>query len=155
MCDYSLAQVKSRLAKEGEELFVNTFHTGSKGLAAVAEWEPVKLGWLKKFANKVWSGTVQEPAHNLTAVCVPHGAKLMLANIPLSTRQELDVNEVEVVTFHQNLESPGHRDMFKFANGRIQIVQLFHEGLRVTVLALELEEESEAVIEERRMSANV
>jgi hypothetical protein len=45
--------------------------------------------------------------------------------------------------------------MFKFANGRTQLLQLFHEGLRVTVLTLELEEESEAVIEERRTSANV
>ena len=34
MCDYSLHCIKTRLANEGEQLFIHKFHTGSKGLAS-------------------------------------------------------------------------------------------------------------------------
>ena len=37
MCDYSLHGVKNRLANEGDQLFIHMFHTGSKGLASVAD----------------------------------------------------------------------------------------------------------------------
>ena len=37
MCDYSLMAVPNRLAREGEELVVHRFPTGSLGLAAPAD----------------------------------------------------------------------------------------------------------------------
>lgn len=42
MCDYSLHDIKNRLANEGEELVVNKFHTGSKGLVSAADLEAVQ-----------------------------------------------------------------------------------------------------------------
>jgi hypothetical protein len=37
MCDYSLHGLKNRLANKGKQLFIHKFHTGSKGLASVAD----------------------------------------------------------------------------------------------------------------------
>lgn len=150
MCDYSLHSVKNRLAVEGESLFVHKFHTGSKGLASVEDFAAHRVHWIKRFLNRVFTAPywaeIRETDRKLTAVCIPPGARLRLSGIPLGTRQELGVSDVEDVVFYQNLDSPGYRDMFKFANGRTWLLQLFHEGLRVEVLSLELGEQAAAGI---------
>ena len=167
MCDYSLHGIKNRLAFDGEQLFVNTFHTSSKGLAAVADFNSLKTvrpapagtGFFGRIAHRVREAqrvVSGQESYYLPAICVPPGAKLMLSGIPLGARQELDVDEVEEVTFVQLTFEPfRYRDAFKFANGRTQLVQLFHEGLRVEVLSLELEEKAVEIPAEREVSANV
>ena len=83
MCDYSLAGIPNRLAKEGERLMVCRFSTGSIGLTSgdgsLWEW------WFK-----------QTPA-----VCVPPGARLLLRDIPRDLQCQFDVQATEEVTFVQ------------------------------------------------------
>jgi len=159
MCDYSLHGVKNRLATEGEQLFVNTFHTGSKGLASKADYEarrPVGIMRLLSFVGAV----VSKVSFDLPAVCVPPGARLRLSGIPKGSQQEFGVSAIEEVVFTQRSpESFGYRDEFRFSNGESALIQLFHEGLRVEVMSLELEEKAGAVAVpvnqvERGMRAN-
>jgi hypothetical protein len=119
MCDYSLAGVPNRLAKEGEGLMVCRFSTGSIGLTSgdgsLWEW------WFK-----------QTPA-----VCVPPGARLLLRDIPRDLQRQLDVQATEEVTFVQlSAEAYRHRDAVRFRNGRELLLQRLKYGQRVEVLSL-------------------
>jgi hypothetical protein len=156
MCDYSLHAIKNRLAVEGEQLFIHKFPTGSKGLASVADyWARSPRGVIRLLS---FLGVVGKVSLDLPACCIPPGAKLRLSGIPSGFRERYDVNEVEEVTFIQLTAKPfRYRDAFRFQNGEEILIQKFSEGLRVEVLALELEERAGAVAEkavERRMSAN-
>jgi hypothetical protein len=169
MCDYSLHAVKNRLAVEGEQLFVNKFHTGSKGLASVADFAavqtvrpaPAGTGVFGRLAHwiserrRVASG---EESYFLTAVCIPPGAKLYIEGIPKALQEQFDVGEAEEVTFAQVTAEPfRYRDAFRFENGEEVLIQKFPDGVRVEILSIELEEKAGAVIEEpaeRRTAAN-
>ena len=57
MCDYSLAEVRSRLAVEGEDLTVYRFPTGTLGFTSPVElaqrpelrgWRARVYGWMRK-----------------------------------------------------------------------------------------------------------
>ena len=76
MCDYSLAGLENRLAKEGEELIVHRFSTGSKGLASPE--------YLKSQSNgrksKMRGFFRQKALMRECAVCIPDGAKLQIKN---------------------------------------------------------------------------
>lgn len=155
MCDYSLMAVPNRLARQGEELAVHRFPTGSLGLASPADLkraaEPPmpaqKTVWcaLKEFFNPPKTEAV-------AAVCIPPGARLQLQDVPVRLQHELNVGAVEDVTFTQlSAAVNSYRDAVRFSNGREIRLQELREGQRVRVLDLSVAEELdlEALREER------
>ena len=135
MCDYSLAEIPSRLAIEGEQLVVHRFPTGSLGLASPCP------------SLSRWRAAKQTPA-----VCIPPGARLLLRDIPKDLLQQFGVRETEEVTFVQLSATPNQfRDAVRFQNGRTVRLQDLSKGMRVQVLKLSLPGDSsfEPVREER------
>ncbi len=144
MCDYSLHVYPNRLAVEGEELVVHRFGGASLGLASPADLRTVMARtecdtlWCK---IRQWFKAQWELQPNVPAVCVPPGARLILAGIPKGLRRELGVGEIAEVKFVQTgAEANTYRDAIRFENGRQVLLQELHEGQRVMVLTLEPEE---------------
>lgn len=155
MCDYSLMAVPNRLARQGEELTVHRFPTGSLGLASPVDLKRVaeppaparKTFWcaLKEFFNP-------PKTESVAAVCIPPGARLQLQDVPVRLQHELNVGAVEDVTFTQlSAAVNSYRDAVRFSNGREIRLQELREGQRVRVLDLSFAEELdlEALREER------
>lgn len=151
MCDYSLHSVRNRLAREGEELVVHRFMTGSLGMAPEAEVNPpmrpeeTRGLWaaLKSFFNP-------DPADQICAVCLPPGARLVLKDISETIQRNFDVSAEEEVVFTQLTASAfTYRDAVQFANGRQLRLQGLREGQRVIVLSLGGEDNSENRLEHR------
>jgi len=147
MCDYSLHAFPNRLAAKGEELIVHRFGGGSLGLASPADTCPVinaKKGnapfW--SWENiKTWFEASRKPARRVPAVCIPPGASLVLKDIPRSLQRELNVSEIEEVTFVQTSANVNtYRDAVRFKNGRQLLLQALREGQRVEVVSLDLPE---------------
>lgn len=130
MCDYSLAALRTRLARESEELVIYRFPTGSMGLTSpdeLTKYGPNLHAWWSRIDAS------QVPC----AVCIPHGAQLMLRDIPERLQRGLGVNEEETVTFVQMSADAGrHRDGIRFNNGLQVLLQRFSEGQRARVLSL-------------------
>ena len=137
MCDYSLAALRSRLAFEGEQLVIYRFPTGSLGMTTPAELEMYQQefhGW------RSWFNPNEVPC----AVCIPHGARLLLRDIPERLQDKLGVRPDEEVVFIQTTEEEGrHRDGVRFTNGQEILLQRLAVRQRAVVLSL-----SEAAAEE-------
>jgi len=117
MCDYSLAEIRNRLALEGEELATHRFRTHTVGLIS-----PCDLACGES---------------SVTAVCIPPGANLVLTGIPAYLQVRWGVKEEEPVVFTQtSMEVNRHRDAVQFSNGNTFLLQELPEGLRVTVRSL-------------------
>jgi hypothetical protein len=130
MCDYSLVALRSRLAVDGEELVTYRFPTGSLGLTTPAELELYKPGaecwWSSPDASKV-----------ACAVCIPHGSRLYLRDIPERLQERLRVDRDEEVVFIQmSAEFGRHRDGVRFTNGQEILLQRLAEGQHARVLSL-------------------
>jgi hypothetical protein len=129
MCDYSLMGVPNRLAREGEELVVYRFHTGSMGLASPYDLDCCKA---KKIVRKGFWAKVEDffclpEPDAVCAVCIPPGARLEL----------LEADSTETVVFIQTTQSVNtYRDAVQFAGGKILHLQGLREGLRVKVIDL-------------------
>lgn len=145
MCDYSLMAVPNRLAREGEELVAYRFPTGSLGLASAGDVKratapsahPPKTLWMRLM--DFFNPPRPEP---VCAVCIPPGARLRLADIPMRLQYEYGTGLVEDVTFTQISALPNsYRDAVRFANGREVRLQELREGQRVQVLDLSVAEE--------------
>lgn len=155
MCDYSLHSVPNRLAKEGEELIVHRFPTGSIGMASPNEARPPappshrKKGFwatLRDFFNPPNSPAV-------CAICIPPGARLLLRDIPEALQQNAGVGPEEEVTFTELTASAfTYRDAVRFWNGREVRLQALREGQRARVLRLGSDEgrDFEAELNRRR-----
>lgn len=130
MCDYSLAALRTRLAVEAEELVIYRFPTGSQGLTAPDE--------ITKYGSDFYAWwTMIDATQVPCAVCVPHGAHLLLRDIPERLQRGLGVNSEEEVTFVQLSADAGrHRDGVRFSNGLEVLLQRFAEGQRVRVISL-------------------
>jgi len=155
MCDYSLQCVKTRLAKEGEQLFIHKFYTGSKGLASVDDWKaldtaqpaPPGMGvwgrfqhWLINQARKLG----HRDQRSLPAVCIPPGARLHVNGIPARLQERYGVGVSEDVVFAQlSLEAYQYRDAVRFRNGQEVLLQYLDEGLQVHVISLASAEEKQ------------
>jgi len=129
MCDYSLAEVRSRLAVEGEDLTVYRFPTGTLGFTAPAELEqrPEMRGW------RSWFSLRQVPC----AVCIPPGARLVLRDIPARLQSSLGIGAEEEVVFTQlGMDAGRHRDAIRFRNNRELLLQRLAEGQRARVVSL-------------------
>ena len=139
MCDYSLMEYPNRLALEGEPLVVHRFQSGSLGLATAHESPAVDLSSAR--ANTLWA-TLKEffspPLPALKpAVCIPHGAGLILHDIPAKVQKELAIAETEEVTFVQLTAMANfYRDAVRFRSGATIRIQDLLEGQRVTVVDL-------------------
>lgn len=129
MCDYSLAEVRNRLAVEGEDLTVYRFPTGTLGFASPAELEqhPVLRGW------RSWFSLGYVPC----AVCIPPGARLVLRDIPSRLRSELGLQAEEEVVFAQvGMDAGRYRDAVRFANNQELSLQRLAEGQRARMVSL-------------------
>lgn len=136
MCDYSLHGIPNRLAVEGDELVVHRFETGTVGLCAARDLEPVATpsrgfwGWLRGLFEAPYSR--QAPA-----VCVPPGAELVLKSVPKHIQREWNIGEEETVRFTQITALANmHRDAIRLPSGREILLQRIREGLRVDVASL-------------------
>jgi hypothetical protein len=144
MCDYSLAILPNRLAVEGEELIVYQFHTGSKGLAPPLDLRmaqqplppaPQKGFW--EWLKGVFEGSPGRPNPNVTAVCVPPGAQLLLKGIPEDLQRQWRVEQEEGVFFLQTSATENtYRDAIQFRHGHRVLLQNLREGMLVQILSL-------------------
>ena len=140
MCDYSLAALRTRLAVVGEELVTHRFPTGSLGLTTPAELE------LHRPGNGWWPSL--DPAEVACAVCIPHGSRLALRDIPERLQQRLGIGAEEDVVFIQmSAESGRYRDGVRFSNGQEILLQRLVEGQHASVLCLQLDESVEELAE--------
>ena len=131
MCDYSLMGVPNRLAREGEDLVVHEFRTGSRGLTPYTSvtntGTQTRYGFVKRLFGNL------EPER--VAVCIPPGARLLLSDIAEDVRRSFAVGASEEVTFTQLTATANtYRDAVRFANGREMLLQRLNKGQRVRVL---------------------
>jgi hypothetical protein len=129
MCDYSLAEVRTRLAIEGEDLTVYRFPTGTLGFTSPAELaqRPEMRGW------RSWFSPRQVPC----AVCMPPGAHLVLRDLPQRLQTGLGLGlEEEVVFVQTGIDAGRHRDAVRFRNNQELLLQRLAEGQRARVLSL-------------------
>lgn len=159
MYDYSLHAFPNRLAVDGEDLVVHRFLGASMGLASPADLHRVNTAttsgknpvW-NRFAN--WCKGLKlklELERGICAVCVPPGARLILRDIPKVLQEELNVSEVEAVTFAEtSAEANCYRDAVRFRNRREVLLQTLREGQRVIVLSVAPVGMGEGIFEKRR-----
>ncbi len=130
MCDYSLAEVRTRLAGEGEDLTVYRFPTGHsshKRPLAELEQRPEMRGW------RSWFRLRPVPC----ALCIPPGARLDLRDIPERLQSSLGVGTEEEVIFVQiGMDAGRHRDAVRFRNNQELLLQRLAEGQRARVITL-------------------
>jgi hypothetical protein len=138
MCDYSLMGVPNRLAREGEDLVVHEFRTGSRGLTPCTSVTNTDTQRRYGFVKRLFGNLEPERV----AVCIPPGARLLLSDIAEDVQKSFDVGASEEVTFTQVTATTNtYRDAVRFANGREIVLQRLNRGQRVRVLQLSLAEE--------------
>jgi hypothetical protein len=139
MCDYSLMGVPNRLAREGEDLVVHEFRTGSRGLTPCTSVTNTDTQRRYGFVKRLFGNLEPERV----AVCIPPGARLLLSDIAEDVRRSFAVGASEEVTFTQLTATANtYRDAVRFANGREMLLQRLNKGQRVRVLQLSFAEES-------------
>lgn len=142
MCDYSLYAVPNRLANEGEELVVHRFHTGSLGLASIADVGRYECARREAQSGGFWNRIrcyFQDPGDRVTvpAVCIPPGTQLILKGIPGYTQQTYGLQKEEGAVFVQtSAEGNTYRDALRFYNGAQIRLQDLKVGQLVEVLSL-------------------
>ena len=141
MCDYSLCGLPTRLARDGEELIVHKFSTGSMGMASPADLpliEAVREAPKRTFWQtfKSFFEPHQEPPV-VPAICIPPGAHLIVKDVPPELQRQLRVSAEEGVIFTQiSADVNAYRDAIRFENGCQIRLQELREGMRVEVLSL-------------------
>jgi hypothetical protein len=139
MCDYSLMGVPNRLAREGEDLVVYEFWTGSRGLTPGSTNTDTQKRYEGFGVVKRLFGNLEPEA---VAVCIPPGARLLLGDIPEDVQNLFRVGASEEVTFTQLTAAANtHRDAVRFDDGREILLQRLKKGQGVRVLQLSLAEE--------------
>lgn len=145
MCDYSLMGVPNRLAREGDDLVVYEFPTGSKGFTSAFPASAGKGGRLSTLRSFL-KGLISEFPAEKTAVCIPPGARLLLRDIPKAVQVSSGVGSEEEVHFTQiSAEAYDYRDAVRFRNGLEVLLQQLTAGQRAKVLQLSLDHEQEPV----------
>ena len=115
MCDYSLHNVKSRLAKVGDKLTTRDFGTGTRGFAAS---EDVSV-----------------------AVCVLPGTELSFADevrciTSWPWRKNVIGHKTAIFRQVNQNNSRTHHDALEFPDGQIVLLTFMPESLQATVLQL-------------------
>jgi hypothetical protein len=74
---------------------------------------------------------------NITAVCVPPGAQLLIRNIPEDLQRQWHIKDEESVLFVQvSAAENRYRDAVQCRHGRVVMLQNLREGMLVQVLSL-------------------
>ncbi len=142
MCDYSLYTVPNRLARDGEQLVVRRFHTGSLGLASIGDVEREECARREASKGTLWQRVkryFQESLDSVPvpAVCIPPGSQLILKGIPGYTQQTYGLRKEEGAIFVQtSAEGNTYRDALRFYNGAQIRLQDLKVGQLVEVLSL-------------------
>ncbi len=147
MCDYSLMGIPNRLAREGEELVLYEFPTGTRGFTpcpsgidAAPSWRDAVGAMLKMLLGVPQAGQV--------AVCIPPGARLLLLDVPLDLQSAEGVPREAEVTFTQlSAHAYVHRDAIRFDNGHELLLQHLDPGQRIRMLRLNSTDEFEVLPE--------
>jgi hypothetical protein len=143
MCDYSLQGLTNRLAKDGDELVVHRFDTGTLGMIAVDSVprpanKPEHVTWWQSVKAWFTEASQSEPC----VICVPPGARLVLHEIPTRLQQQYHVSATEEVMFTQTTpDAYRYRDAVRFNNGGVLSLQNMDPGQRVDVLTVTMIEE--------------
>lgn len=137
MCDYSLHAQDNRLARDGDELVLTAFPGGSLGFAEASALP--KESWLAQARRYLGylrgRGRAAEPDRCLMAVCLPPGAEVRVAGIPVRFQKALGLPETSAAVFDQvSADAYTYRDALRFGSNRPILLQRFDAGLRVTVL---------------------
>lgn len=139
MCDYSLYNVRNRLAEEGEELVLHRFDTGSLGFASACDLQAEAS---RKQGNCGFWSTLKEwilpmrPA-TLPAICIPPGAALLITDIPVKVQERLCIGPTEVAVFTEvSARAYSYRDALELPNKTHVLLQDLTEGIRAIVLSL-------------------
>jgi hypothetical protein len=123
MCDYSLLNVKSRLAKVGDKLTTHNFGTGTLGFSAAED---------ARIAVCVRPGT--ELSFASTVMCLPTGMLPWRGRvIKYSTAIFRQINKQRLLAHHDALEFP---------DGQIVLLTHLEAGQEATVLQLPAEPKS-------------
>jgi hypothetical protein len=132
MCDYSLHNVKSRLATVGDKLTTQHFNTGTRGFAA--------------------------PEDRNTAVCVLPGTELAFAKeVSCQPRglfawKDRTIHHTTAIFRQINKDNPHtHHDALEFPDGQTVLLTHLYEGQEAVVLQLPVQSATpaEAVAQER------
>jgi hypothetical protein len=146
MCDYSLNEVRSRLAVEREWLVTYRFPTGSIGLASRFEvqrdapnvGEGVRNSWWSTFKDRVRTA---RKGRDVGAVCIPPGARLRMYCFSSPAIQNLQILPVMDVVFTQlSALEYQYRDAIDLRSGRTILIQRLPEGVHFEVLSMGSEE---------------
>lgn len=142
MCDYSLNEVRSRLAIEREWLVTYRFPTGTIGLASRLEVQRDEAD-LSQGVRTSWWSTFKDcvrPVHksrDVGAVCIPPGARLRMYCFSDPTIQDLHIQPVMDVVFAQlSALEYQYRDAIDLRNGRTILMQKLPEGIHFEVLSM-------------------
>jgi hypothetical protein len=145
MCDYSLMAVPNRLAREGEELVMHRFPTGSLGLASP---DDVRLASEPRAPapqtvwQKVRAFFDPPAAQAVCAVCIPPGTHLLVYDIPARQQSLWGLCGEEEAVFTQiSAMANTYRDALRFPGGREVRLQDLREGMKVRVMDLAAAEE--------------
>jgi hypothetical protein len=140
VCDYSLYAVRQRLACEGDELVTYRFETGSIGFASASEvqsrktGEPPHAGGLMRWFVD-WLR--MSPVCNVTAVCMPPGARVELCVENREIQRSLGISgRCEAVFDEITADSFMYRDALRLPDGRVLLLQSIPEGIQARVLTL-------------------
>ena len=117
MCDFSLYSLRSRPAQVGDKLVTHNFGTGTRGFAAVDDFD--------------------------LAVCLMPGTELAffseVAILPFGLLgwERKTINHRTAIFRQVNKEKPAaHHDALEFPDGRIELLTILCEGQAATVLQL-------------------
>ena len=117
MCDFSLYSLRSRPAQVGDKLVTHNFGTGTRGFAAVDDFD--------------------------LAVCLMPGTELAFSSevairpFGLLGWERKTINHRTAIFRQVNKEKPAaHHDALEFPDGRIELLTILCEGQAATVLQL-------------------
>ena len=136
MCDYSLHNVKSRLAKVGDELTTRDFGTGTRGFAASED---------RSVAVCVLPGT--ELSFTKEVTCLGSGR--------LGWRDKIINHNTAIFRQVNKDEMAAHHDALEFPDGQIVLLTRLKEGQPATVLQLPAEPKSAVEAGAQRRAAYV
>lgn len=147
MCDYSLMGVPNRLAREGEDLVLYEFPSGTRGFTPCPSGNDCPFNWRDALGGFL-KALLGVPEAGKVAVCIPPGARLLLLDVPLDLRAAEEVRRDAEVTFTQiSAQAYAHRDAIRFENGNQLLLQFLDAGQRIRILQLNPAGEAEALPE--------
>ena len=123
MCEFSLQFFSNREAREGEQLILKKFPTGTKGLISPFE------------------------EFNAPVVCLKPKTKVFLQRIPRNLQEQLGVGPKSEATFAKlHFEHVDYHDGFIFPNGKEILIQDLDLGIFARVLSIPTSKEIETEV---------